>query len=545
MSLLWDDDEEDLTEIEYRRRPPRPVVHEETTGPMGQPHPPVRAEDRVFIPPVEPVLRPMGLRPAPPRDRFVAFIIDSYLALFIYWLSGALLAGFFKTASLPELHSNPGRFWIHLGITLAAFFFYYLLMESVFHATLGKLFTRLRVTEISGLPPTLGNIFIRNFLRLVDYPLFFLIAVISIESSPLNQRLGDRAANTMVIKKTRRPMPAVDLQHTPLASTLSRVLAEILDLVVVAALLYGLLLLIRPNHPLSTALIFLTIPLAYLSYYTLSEFFLETSPGKALFGRRVVMDNGEPPDGTASTLRNLFRPLDYFLGYPLLVISKRKQRLGDMAADTLVVVRSPGSRSLWGSLIIFVAVALVFYLGLRNPQSLIRNNYGLNPLSGMRSIFTPTPGKAPRTDKKPGTTPAVKKPKADLPASTSETLKLEEFYLATGPEPTQIRHDRAFRQGDLIFLFFKMDGFQIDTGNNEARLTEDLKVEGPDGQLTLDKPEIVKINKQVSDPAQAILFANNIQLPKNAVKGNYRVLITVHDLVADKQFSFEKNFVLQ
>jgi uncharacterized RDD family membrane protein YckC len=544
MSLLWDDDEEDLTEIEYRRRPPRVVVHDEITHPM--PTPTARVEDRAIPPSLDPTThRPLGLRPAPPRDRFVAFIIDSYFGLFIYWLSGALLAGVFKTASLPELHANPGRLWIHLGITLAAFFFYYLLMESVFHATLGKLFTRLRVTEVSGLPPTLGNIFIRNFLRLVDYPLFFLIAVISMESSPLNQRLGDRAANTIVIKKARRPRPAVDLQHTPLASTLSRTLAEVLDMIFVSGLLYGLLLLVRPNHPLSTALIYLTLPLAYFSYYTLSEFLLETSPGKALFGRKVVMENGEPPDGTGATLRNLFRPLDYFLGYPLLVISKRKQRLGDMAADTFVVARGAGVKSLWGSLIVLFVVVLVFFLGVKNPQSLFRKHYGLNPLATLRSAFLSIPvGKTLKPNSKPGAPPVAKKPKADLPASTSQTLKLEEFYLATGPEPTQIRHDRSFKQGDLIFLFFKMEGFQTND-KAEAQLTEDLKVEDPEGNLLLDKPEIVKITKTVTDPTQAILFANNVQLPKNAAKGNYRVLITVNDLTTGKQFSFEKNFILQ
>jgi uncharacterized RDD family membrane protein YckC len=543
MSLLWDDDEEDLTEIEYRRRPQRVVVHEEITTPMDTP--PVRPEDRVASSalPTGPA-RPLGLRPALPRDRFVAFILDSYLALFLYWISGALLTRVFKTASLPELHANPGRLWIHLAITLLSFFFYYLLMESVFHATLGKLFTRLRVTELAGLAPSLGSIFIRNFLRLVDYPLFFLIAVISMESSHYHQRLGDRAANTVVIKKTRRPLPAVNLLHTPLASTLSRTLAEILDLILVTALLYGLLLLIRPNHPLTTALIYLFIPFTYLSYYTFTEFLLETSPGKALFGRKVVLENGEPPDGTSATLRNLFRPLDYLLGYPLLVISKRKQRLGDMAADTLVVVRAAGAKALWGSLGVILLVGLIFYLGATNSESLFRKNFGLNPLRTFRSMV---PRLAPVNPSLPGNLPSngqAKKPKANLPASTSATLKLEEFYLATGPEPTQIRHDLTFRQGDLIFLFFKLDGVTVDP-KSEARLTEDLKVEDPEGNMILEKPEIVKITKQVSDPTQAILFANNIQLPKTASKGNYRVLITVNDLVSDKQFSFEKNFILQ
>lgn len=545
MSLLWDDDEEDLTEIEYRRRPRRVVVHEEITSPM--PPPVRRPEDRAQASPAEaPAVGPMGLRPAPARDRFIAFFIDSYIGFFIYWFSGSLLAGFFKNASLAELHQNPARLWIHLGLSILALFFYYLFMESVFHATLGKLFTRLRVTETSGLPPSLGNCFIRNFLRLVDYPLFFLIAVISMESSPLHQRLGDRAGNTMVIKKSRRMLPAADLQHTPLASTLSRILAEILDFCLVTVLLYGTLLWIRPHHALATALIYISLPVLYLAYYTLTEFLLETSPGKTLFGRKVVLDNGEPPDGTGATLRNLFRPLDYLLGYPLMVITKRKQRLGDLASDTLVIARGAGPKAWWGSLAVLVLVALVFYGGMKNPQSIIRKNFGLNPWKAFRSMI-PVPSPSTRVaGKKTAAAPVAKtkKPKIALPATTSQSLKLEEFYLATGPEPAQIRHDRIFRQGDLIFLFFKMEGFTRDP-EGKALLTEDLQVEDPEGVLILDKPEIVKISKEVTDPSQEILFANNIQLPKTAPKGNYRVLITVHDQQADKQYSFEKNFILQ
>jgi len=572
MSLLWDDDEEEeLTEIEYRRRlrprktADRVLVHDEITTPMEEPYrvpsvptlpqglPAKRPEDRASPrSPGETQRNPMGLRPAPPRDRFVAFFIDTYLGLYLYWLTGALLAGFFKTSSIPELQANVGRLGIHLGITALAFFFYYLLMESVFHATLGKLFTRLRVMEITGLPPSLGNIFIRNFLRLVDYPLAFLIAVISMESSPLNQRLGDRAANTFVIKKSRSHLPAVNLQHTPLASTLSRILAELVDLVFSLGLIYGLLLLIKPNHPLSSALIYLTLPLAFFGYYTLSEFLLETSPGKTLFQRKVVEENGQPPDGTSATLRNLFRPLDYILGYPLLVISKRKQRLGDMAADTLVVTKNVGGKAWWGSLIVLLVVATVIYLGVKNPESSIRKTFGLNPIRTFRSfvpksLWTISPEKGLKkgmVDKGTKTKDPSKKSKEKLPATTSKTLKLDEFYLATGPQPTQIRHDRIFRQGDLIFLFFKMEGFQLDE-KGEAHLTEDLKVEDPDGTLILKKPEIVKISKEVEDPNQDIVFANNIQLPKDAAKGRYRVLITVQDQVADKQFSFEKNFVLR
>lgn len=564
MPLSWDDDdEEELTEIEYtRRRPSRVVVHEEVTTPLTEPYRPNApgpTPHRPSTPPAghqspapslsENSALNKAFRPAPARDRFSAFLIDTLIGFYLYLFLGWVLSRMLNAPNLQVLHANSARLAIHIGITLLAFFFYYLIMESIFKATLGKLFCRLRVLDVSGQAPTLGNVFIRNFLRIVDYPIVFLIAVISIESSPLNQRLGDRAGNTIVIKKTRQYLPSVNLQVTPLASTLSRIFGELIDLIFSLALVYSILLWISPSGVFSTGFLFVTAFLSYFAYYTVTEFISGTSPGKALFRRLVVLNHGEPPDGTSAVLRNLFRPLDYLLGYPLMVLSKRKQRLGDMAADTLVVVHSGGGKGLWTSLIAMALVAFCFYLGLQNSKSLIRKKYGNNPLKAFQ-VFLPTLPKdlfSPNTkSKSQKKTPVVqtKKPGTKLPATTSKKLKLAEFYFATGPEPTQIRHDRKFRPGDLIFLFFKVDGVQTND-KSKVSLSENLRVEGPKGKLVLDKPQIVQISKQVDNKSQGILFANNIQLPKNSTKGKYRVLVTVFDQVAGKQYSFEKKFELQ
>ena len=67
------------------------------------------------------------------------------------------------------------------------------------------------------------------------------------------------------------------------------------------------------------------------------------SPGKKLMGCRVIRDGGLPVNFTASFIRNLIRPVDYFLsalmiGFFIVFASPTYKRLGDMAAGTLVVV---------------------------------------------------------------------------------------------------------------------------------------------------------------------------------------------------------------
>ena len=66
------------------------------------------------------------------------------------------------------------------------------------------------------------------------------------------------------------------------------------------------------------------------------------SPGKRVFGLKVVMDNGLPVTAGASLTRNLLRAADLLpFGYGLAIVSMLVRsdckRLGDLAAGTMVV----------------------------------------------------------------------------------------------------------------------------------------------------------------------------------------------------------------
>ncbi len=563
MPLNWDDDDEDLTELEYRKRPSRVLIHEEVTTPLGDareyqrwrsppetPPPPPKIAEPLRAPqevpaPAPRTPTPLPFTPAPARDRFAALLLDSLIAFYLYWLVGFLLIRFFNSPNLILLHQSTGRLSLHIGLTALLVFFYYVLMESVFGATLGKFFCRLRVIEENGQSASLGNVFIRNFLRIVDYPLGFLIAVIAMESSPYQQRLGDRAAKTLVIKKSRRQGPLVDLAHTPLASTLSRLFAETVDLFLALTLLYGCILLMNVNRPYFSFVLYVSLPVIFILYYTLLEFLTGTTPGKAFFKRRVILENGEPLDGTGSLIRNLFRPLDYLLGYPLLVITKRKQRLGDLAADTLVIAQPSGKSAWLGFAVVFFLIFTVVYLGVKNPNNPIRREYGLKPLEGLK-IFIPKLRPSPQ--KMPSPPSVSDKPNvpssAPLPASTSDQLKYSEFDFAAGPSPAMVTKEKIFRTGDLVFAYFKVQGF-AQSPLKEIYLVQDLQVEGPDGKVILNQPEIVKFNKTLEEETPSIVFANNIKLPKGSPPGKYRAIFTIRDQVAGTQFSFDEHFELQ
>ena len=78
-----------------------------------------------------------------------------------------------------------------------------------------------------------------------------------------------------------------------------------------------------------------------LGYFVVMEKTWGATLGKRVMGLKVVKQDGGPIDWQASVIRNILRLIDgfffYLVGAIVIWTSKSKQRLGDMAAHTLVV----------------------------------------------------------------------------------------------------------------------------------------------------------------------------------------------------------------
>jgi uncharacterized RDD family membrane protein YckC len=89
------------------------------------------------------------------------------------------------------------------------------------------------------------------------------------------------------------------------------------------------------------------IGMVVLFFWILYDIVFETlwsgqTPGKRTMGARVVRDGGAPVDFTASCIRNFlamadFLPMGYLLGATLIALTEKRQRLGDMAAGTVII----------------------------------------------------------------------------------------------------------------------------------------------------------------------------------------------------------------
>ncbi len=86
--------------------------------------------------------------------------------------------------------------------------------------------------------------------------------------------------------------------------------------------------------------LFLVIIL-WIFYGIILETWRGQTIGKMILGIVVVKENGEPCTFVAALLRNVFRIIDglgfYFLGFIVIALTEKKQRIGDRLANTVVV----------------------------------------------------------------------------------------------------------------------------------------------------------------------------------------------------------------
>jgi len=99
------------------------------------------------------------------------------------------------------------------------------------------------------------------------------------------------------------------------------------------------------NYYLTIIFIILTLPV-YIYHFLCENFMNGQSFGKKIMGIKVIRTDGTQPDFQSLALRSVFRLVDiFFIGGIVAVVSivltRRGQRLGDIAAGTTVVSVKP------------------------------------------------------------------------------------------------------------------------------------------------------------------------------------------------------------
>jgi uncharacterized RDD family membrane protein YckC len=168
-------------------------------------------EDRLTIDTPEGV--PLELTLAGVGSRFTAAILD-YMLQIVILIALALVLSYGAGVS-------PGSSAISAAAWIVGFFVVFWGYDVAFEVlnsgrTPGKAANGLRVVMESGAPVTFVPSTIRNVIRLIDLiPGNYLVGVTSILVTKKNQRIGDLAAGTLVIRESRKLPPEVPRSSVP------------------------------------------------------------------------------------------------------------------------------------------------------------------------------------------------------------------------------------------------------------------------------------------------------------------------------------------
>lgn len=146
-----------------------------------------------------------SLKLAGPVTRFLAWSVDLLVILASNKLLNVILGVLgIISRDLAMAAIILGYFIVSIG--------YGIVTEWYWHGqTLGKRLLRLRVMDVHGLQLHFSQVVIRNLLRFVDsLPLFYLIGGLTCLINQRAQRLGDFAANTIVVWSPPVDQPDLD-----------------------------------------------------------------------------------------------------------------------------------------------------------------------------------------------------------------------------------------------------------------------------------------------------------------------------------------------
>jgi uncharacterized RDD family membrane protein YckC len=130
--------------------------------------------------------------------RFLAVLVDTILLAIVI----GVIAAISHQAQMSGGSVAVSLTGVPAVLSYVIFFLYFIVLEAVLGATLGKLLLGIRVIKEDGSPIGWAASIARNLLRIIDaLPTAYIIGVILIWTSPRKQRLGDRAAHTVVVRR--------------------------------------------------------------------------------------------------------------------------------------------------------------------------------------------------------------------------------------------------------------------------------------------------------------------------------------------------------
>lgn len=126
----------------------------------------------------------------------------------------------------------------------------------------------------------------------------------------------------------------------------------------------------------------------------------------------------------------------------------------------------------------------------------------------------------------------------------TDTVSVEHFQFFRKEGDRDPLELPAYSAGDTVYVAFDMVGFKLGPGN-QYRLTYGITVLRPDGKVFLQQPSAAEIAESSFYPAQFVPANFQVKTPSRAEAGQYTILLSVHDLVANRTYETKQAFTIE
>jgi uncharacterized RDD family membrane protein YckC len=337
-----------------------------------------------------------------------------------------------------------------------------------------------------------------------------------------------------------------------LASVGDRMLAVVLDTLVFFAFFWTAGMWLAPHFGGVTpqgfslegmpALVTIALSIVpFFVYYVCLEWWFATTLGKVVVGARIVGADGGGMDFRRSLIRNLFRLIDglgvYVVAAFALLLTKRRQRLGDLAAGTVVVRHDYPALVRAAVLLVLLVVPVATVVGAwwlwgRQAQGTTTT---VNTTTATGS--TSSTGQGTAAGGSGASSSSGGGPLGDVSDGPFLVTGLRLAAGEHGPD----RPNAVFKPGEAPTLLFQITGFATQ-GAQGGRVR--LSIQGRDGEgVPLNEPTV----REFAAPANAASLRSwaNLTLPEYVVAGAYRLEVTLEDLVGSHKVLISTPFSVE
>jgi uncharacterized RDD family membrane protein YckC len=350
------------------------------------------------------------------------------------------------------------------------------------------------------------------------------------------------------------------------ASLGDRTLAVLLDLLVLVAIFWAAGMGLAPRLGGLTsegfnlegwpAVVIIAISaVVFLAYHVCLEWWFGATLGKFVAGARITGVDGGRLDFRRSLIRNLLRVIDavpiYLVAAILVLVTKKRQRLGDIVARTVVTRRDyPGLGRVAALLVLIVlpVAAIAGTWSLRAPAS--GESTGPAATTATTTTATTTSGSpASASGSTSDSTASASGATGGAAVSTDQgarmapvtdgPLTLDNVRAAEGPDGPD-RPSASYKPGDSATLRFDVSGFDTSPGKGQVRIR--FSARDP-FDVVIVKP-VESIQEQPADKTPFKGWAR-ISLPEYAWPGKYHIDLTVVDLAANREVAASVPFTVE